>query len=375
MAHIAGLAALKKKNPSLIVVVAGCMAKRAGQEIIDKIPGVDYVVGPDYIPEIPKIINNHDNRRIYIDEKSELTGLTSKGGRRSINAYLAITRGCENFCSYCIVPYVRGPLHSKPVESVIAEMKMLVERGAVDITLLGQNVNSYRDNDIDFPKLLHKLAKYAPPRLRFLTSHPKDFSDELIGCFRNINKLCESLHLPLQAGSDRILKAMNRGYDSSRYLDIVNKLKNAVPDITLSTDLIVGYPGETEADFRQTLTMVKEIEYDSAFMFRYSVRPGTKAAGLTDDVPEPEKIERLSRLIELQQKISQSRNARWNNQSLELLIDGHSRREPVMPKGKTRGGQSVLITDKPDLKIGDMIISKIERSQAKTLFARFEKYV
>lgn len=375
MAHIAGLAALKKKKPSLIVIVAGCMAKRAGQEIIDKIPNVDYVVGPDYIPEIPGIINNHENRRIYIDEKSELTGLTSNGGRRNINAFLAITRGCENFCSYCIVPYVRGPLHSKPVENVIAEMKMLVERGAVDITLLGQNVNSYRDNDIDFPKLLYKLAKHAPPRLRFLTSHPKDFSDELIGCFENITHLCESLHLPLQAGSDKILKAMNRGYDSSHYLDIVNKLKNAVPEITLSTDLIVGYPGETEADFRQTLTMVKEIEYDSAFMFRYSVRPGTKAAGLTDDVPEPEKIERLSRLIELQQKISQSRNARWNNQSLELLIDSHSRREPILPKGKTRGGQSVLITDKPELKIGDMIIAKIERSQAKTLFARFEKYV
>ncbi|MCD6160895.1 MAG: tRNA (N6-isopentenyl adenosine(37)-C2)-methylthiotransferase MiaB [candidate division Zixibacteria bacterium] len=374
MAHIAGLAALKKKNPLLIVIVAGCMAKRAGQEIIDKIPGVDYVVGPDYLPEIPEIIKSANNRQVYIDEKAKLPGLASRGGKRNVNAYLAITRGCENYCSYCIVPYVRGSLRSKPVDNIIAEMKMLVERGAIDITLLGQNVNSYNDNNLNFPKLLNKLAPYAPPRLRFLTSHPKDFSDELIGCFNNNINLCESLHLPLQSGSDKILKAMNRGYDTAHYLDSITKLKKAVPDITLSTDLIVGYPGETEADFQQTISIVKEIEYDSAFMFRYSVRPGTKAAELADDIPEPEKIDRLSRLIELQQKISESRNARWNNQSLEILIDSHSRRKPIMPKGKTRGGQSVLITDKPDLKTGDMIFAKVALSKAKTLFASFEKF-
>jgi len=374
-AHISGLAALKKNKRSLKVVVAGCMAKSAGQDLIDEIPGIDYIVGPDYIADIPDIIKDERDDKIYVDEKVENAGLKSRTRKGNVNAYLAISRGCENYCSYCIVPYVRGSLRSRSVDSIVSEMKMLVNSGAKDITLLGQNVNSYLYNNINFPELLHTLAPYAPPRLRFLTSHPKDLSDELINCFKEIPNLCESLHLPLQSGSDKILKSMNRGYDSNYYCQIIEKLRKAVPDISITTDLIVGYPGESESCFEQTLQMVENIKYDSAFMFRYSVRPGTKAAGLPDDVPEDEKINRLNRLIDIQQKISAARNNRWNGRSLEVLIDGVSRREPVMPKGKTRGGQSVLITDKKGLNSGDLITAKITSTRAKTLFAVFEKFV
>jgi tRNA-2-methylthio-N6-dimethylallyladenosine synthase len=373
-AHIAGLTALKKQKPSLVVVVAGCMAKRAGQELIEELPGVDYVIGSDFIPDIPKIIANPQSRKVYVDEKDESSSLISRGKNTAVSAFLAITRGCENYCSYCIVPYARGSMRSKPIEMIITEMKMLVEQDAKDVTLLGQNVNAYSDNDIDFAKLLCKLEPYAPNRLRFLTSHPKDFSDDLVYCLSNITKLCDSLHLPLQAGSDRILKAMNRIYTTSNYMNTIEKLRQNIPDISLSTDLIVGYPGETNDDFEQTLALVKEIEFDSAFMFRYSVRPGTKAAQCTNDVPEQEKIFRLTRLIELQQEITGRRNKRWIGQSLEILIDGLSRRQPIIPKGKTRGGQSVLITDNINLKTGDLIFAKITHTKVKTLFASFEKF-
>jgi len=374
MARIAQITALKKAKPILKVIVAGCMAKRAGQTIIDKIPGVDYVIGPDYIPEIPNIIENPNFNKIYIDEKGGVKGLAGGTQSKRPTAFLAITKGCENFCSYCIVPYVRGSMRSRPVDSILAEIKLLVDSGAKDITLLGQNVNSYCDNDIDFPSLLRLIAPTGPPRLRFLTSHPKDISDDLIACFEEIPSLCHSLHLPLQSGSDKILKAMNRGYTAGHYLGLIEKLRKIAPDISLSTDLITGFPGETEADFQQTLDLVKEIEYDSAFMFRYSIRPGTEAAELDDDVPESTKIDRLNRLINIQQGIAVKRNTRWVGRSVEVLIEKKSRREPFWPQGKARGGQSVLITDNDQLNVGELIIAKIESARSKTLFGRFEKF-
>jgi len=373
MARIAQIAALKKDKRSFKVVVAGCMAKRAGQAIIDQIPGVDYVIGPDFIPEIPDIIDSPETKKIYIDEKGGVEGLTNgfKGGRPT--AFLAITKGCENYCSYCIVPYVRGSMRSRPVDSILAEIKLLKNSGVKEITLLGQNVNSYNDNGIDFPSLLRLIAPDSPPRLRFLTSHPKDISDNLIACFAEIPSLCQSLHLPLQSGSDKILEAMNRGYTAKHYLGLIEKLRRMAPDISLSTDLIVGFPGETEDDFQQTLDLVKEIEYDSAFMFRYSVRPGTKAAEFADDVPEEVKIERLNKLISLQQGIADKRSARWVGCSIEVLIEKKSRREPFYPQGKTRGGQSVIITNNDHLNVGELIIAKIESSRSKTLFGQAEK--
>ncbi len=375
LARISQIAALKDQNHSLKVVVAGCMARRAGESIIEKIPGVDYVVGPDYIPEIPDIINSENDTKVFTGEVSDATGIGYKNRPGRVTGYLAITRGCENYCSYCIVPYVRGSLRSRPLKSIRAELKLLVEMGAKDITLLGQNVNSYSDNGLDFPGLLHELSPDLPPRLRFVTSHPKDMSDSLIHCFGEIASLCHSLHLPLQAGSNKILQAMNRGYTVEHYLGLIEKLRRISPDISLSTDLIVGFPGETEADFNSTLEMVKRIEYDSAFMFRYSVRPGTKAASMIDDVPEKEKIERLKQLIEIQQDIAAKRNRRWQDRSLEVLIEKQSRREPYYPQGRTRGGQSALITNNDELKSGDMITAKVESTKSKSLFASFEKIV
>jgi tRNA-2-methylthio-N6-dimethylallyladenosine synthase len=347
------------------------MAKRAGKAILYEIPGVDYVVGPDYISDIPEIINGDEP--IFTDEKPITTSPPSLKFSKKVTSYLAISRGCENYCSYCIVPYVRGSFRSRPVNDIMVEMKMLVDSGVKDITLLGQNVNSYSDDDTDFPNLLRKLAPTAPPRLRFLTSHPKDLSDDLIHCFEEIPNLCKSLHLPLQSGSDKILKAMNRGYTLKHYLGLIEKLRKIVPDITLTTDLIVGFPGETRSDFEKTLKAVEDIGFNWAFMFRYSVRPNTAAAKLPDDVPENVKIERLNSLIALQMGISSRRNIQWVGQTIEVLVTGQSRRPPVMPKGKTRGGQTVLITDNPHLKPGDLVKAKVNSANAKTLFAKIEK--
>lgn len=374
LARITEMTALKKLNRSLKIVVAGCMAKRAGQSIIDQIPLVDYVVGPDHVPEIGEIVEQNSPQKIHIGDTPESESNISTPKTRGPAAFLAISRGCENYCSYCIVPFVRGAFRSRPAKNIIRQVAALTESGIKDITLLGQNVNSYQDNDTDFAALLKAIAPVGPPRLRFLTSHPKDLSDSLIDCMAEVPSICHSLHLPLQSGSDKILQAMNRGYTIEHYQSIIEKLRRAMPDITLTTDLIVGFPGETDEDFEQTLTAVKTIESDAAFMFRYSVRPGTAAALISDDIPETTKIERLTQLILTQQKITEQRNSRWIGQKLEILIDGFSRRQPVIPKGKTRGGISVLIDNRPDLKIGEMVTATIMSSRAKTLFARFENY-
>jgi tRNA-2-methylthio-N6-dimethylallyladenosine synthase len=374
MGRISELAAQKKVNRSLKIVVAGCMAKRAGQAIIEQIPAVDYVVGSDQIPDIPDIVKDSSGQRVFISDKPDNEPPLPISKTRGPTAYLAISRGCENYCSYCIVPYVRGAFRSRPMIRILDQVKALISAGVKDIMLLGQNVNSYRDGEVDFPGLLKYLATAGPPRLRFLTSHPKDISDDLIACFAELPYLCHSLHLPIQSGSDKILALMNRGYTYKHYRERIAKLRQVAPDMTISTDLIVGFPGETEDDFQQTLEAIGSIKFDSAFMFRYSVRPGTAAASMTDDVPESTKIERLSKLIAIQQKISEMQNSRWIGQSLEILIEGQSRRLPAMPKGKTRGGQSVLVTNKPELAMGDLIIGQIADSRAKTLFAAFEKF-
>jgi len=374
LARISELSALKKLNRSLKIVVAGCMAKRAGQSIIDQIPLVDYIVGPDHVPEIADIIEQKSPQRIYISDTPESESNVSTPKTKGPAAFLAISRGCENYCSYCIVPYVRGAFRSRPAKSIIKQVAALTESGIKDITLLGQNVNSYQDNDTDFASLLKAIAPIGPPRLRFLTSHPKDLSDKLIECMAEIPSICHSLHLPLQSGSNMILAAMNRGYTFEHYNSIVERLRRAMPDITLTTDLIVGFPGETPDEFERTLAAVESIQYDAAFMFRYSVRPGTAAADITDDVPEPVKIERLTRLITVQQQITERRNARWIGRRMEILIDGFSRRQPIVPKGKTRGGLSVLINNRPDLKVGDLITATIVSSRAKTLLAEFENF-
>lgn len=374
LARITELTALKKLNRSLKIVVAGCMAKRAGQSIIDQIPSVDYVVGPDHVPEMAEIVEQKSLQKVHISDTPESESIVSTPKTNGPAAFLAISRGCENYCSYCIVPYVRGAFRSRPAKSIIRQVTALTESGIKDITLLGQNVNSYQDGDMDFASLLKAIAPIGPPRLRFLTSHPKDLSDKLIDRMAEIPSVCHSLHLPLQSGSNKILTAMNRGYTFEHYSDIVQKLRRAMPDITLTTDLIVGFPGETPDDFEKTLAAVKSIEYDAAFMFRYSVRPGTAAAAFPDDVPEPVKIGRLTKLISIQQKVTEQRNYRWVGKKLEILIDGFSRRQPMMPKGKTRGGLSVLIANRPDLQIGDMITATVVSSRAKTLFADFENF-
>ncbi len=367
IARISSLAAIKRNRRDMTLVVAGCMARRVGTELLKRIPEVDYVVGPDRIPDLPEIIEDKSGPKVLIEE--------TDGGDESVivrrqsepRAYIAISRGCENYCSYCIVPYVRGSFRCRPTESIISQFKSLVDSGVKEITLLGQNVNSYNYDGVDFPGLLRVLDGIGRCRLRFLTSHPKDLSDELVACFSDLPNLCHAIHLPLQSGSDTVLEAMNRGYTVDRYLNIVAKLRKAAPDLTLTTDIIVGYPCESKEDFEKTLSVVRALEFDSAFMFRYSVRPGTISAKSADIVGENEKIERLNRLIKIQQEITQRKTKAWIGKTVEVLITGNSRRKPLRPAGITRGGQKILIRNTDSLPVGELISAEVVDASGKTL--------
>jgi len=367
IARISSLAALKRNRRDLTLVVAGCMARRAGSELLERIPEVDLVIGPDRIPDLPDIIEEKNGRQVLIDETDGDAESNIVRKQSGPQAYLAISRGCENYCSYCIVPYVRGSFRCRPLNSIISQYKSLVGSGVKEITLLGQNVNSYSYDGVDFPGLLRILDGLAKCRLRFLTSHPKDLSDDLVACFSELTNLCRAIHLPLQSGSDSVLEAMNRGYTVDRYMNIVAKLREAAPEITLTTDIIVGYPNESREDFEKTLAVVRAVEFDSAFMFRYSVRPGTKSAQTADVVEESEKIDRLTRLIKIQQEITKKKARAWIGKTVEVLITGESRRKPPRPAGITRGGQKLLIRDEVTFPPGELVMAEVVETSGKTL--------
>jgi tRNA-2-methylthio-N6-dimethylallyladenosine synthase len=380
LGRLSDLSRYKSANPQLTLVVAGCMAQRMGEELIKKIPHLDLILGPDQIFQLPKYLQNHVGKPMVVVSRSredfpcEIFKQEEVPQRKyKYTAFVAISRGCDNFCSYCVVPYVRGPERHRPIAQIIKEIQLLAESGCKEMSLIGQNVNSYKYNGHDFADLLRMVNDETKIEwIRFMTSHPKDLSEKLIDQMAFLPKVCEHLHLPLQSGSDRILQMMNRAYTSKDYFKLVEQTKARIENLSLTTDMIVGFPTETEEDFKQTLKMVEKVKFDSAFMFRYSVREKTKAASFPDDIPEEVKLERLHTLIDLQKQISKRKNQRMIGKTLKVLVDETSRRDKDKLKGKTRTNKTVIIQANKDI-LGTIASVKILDADSFTLFGKLEE--
>ncbi len=347
------LIVFKRKNPGAKIGVLGCMVQNLGEEILKKHPAVDFVVAPDSYRHLPEILGNHVNApesdfsvRAFLDESgSEETYDDVYPSRiKGLSAWIAVMRGCNNFCAYCIVPYVRGQERSRPAKHVAEEVKRLVGEGFVEVTLLGQNVNSYNDGAHDFPDLLKLVADVEGiRRVRFATSHPKDLSEKLVRTIAENPKICNHIHLPVQSGSTKILQAMNRVYTREDYLKQVDLIRRYLPDVGLTTDIIVGFPGETEDDFEQTKSLLQMVEYDGAFIFKYSPRPHTPAAKMKETLSEEEKISRLQELNLIQKEITQKRNRRHIGEIAEILVEGPSKKSLKDAMGRLENNKIVII--------------------------------
>lgn len=374
--QVGDLKALKKKNPDVIIGIAGCMVQQPGEaeEIRKKLPHVDLVFGPHNIHRLPDLLKEVQAGRrafeIWEKEQEIIEGLPVRRQGR-LKAWVTIMYGCNNFCSYCIVPYVRGRERSRRPEDILTEVKELAQEGYKEVTLLGQNVNSYGKGlspRMDFPDLLLMLNDVEGiARIRYTTSHPRDFSDRLIDVVATADKVCENFHLPLQAGSDRILRLMGRGYTIDGYKALVNKIRSRVPHSAITTDLIVGFPGETDSDFEATLDAVREIEFDSAFTFIFSPRRGTKAASLPEQVPEDVKHERIYRLIEAQNAISLKKNQALLGSVQEVLVEGQSETDPDFLEGRTRTNKLVHIPGNTADLAGKLVDVRITEARTWTL--------
>ena len=345
MSELGRFSLLKKRKRELLLGIGGCLAQQGGSALFKQVPALDLVFGPDRIGELPEMIEEVRQKgrpvvRIGFDdgEKGATWLCTLPDGGDKLTAFVTISKGCDNYCTFCVVPYVRGPERSRPWQDIVREVKDLAGVGVVELTLLGQNVNSYGKQDgqdVDFPELLKRVAEVAGiQRVRFTTSHPKDLSRRLARAFADIPELCEHIHLPFQSGSDRILKLMGRRYTRAGYLEKVRWLRAARPDIALSSDVIVGFPGESESDFQETLSLMREIEFDSLFSFRYSPRPLTAARRLPDHIPDHISMDRFQRLLEVHREIFEKHNREQVGRSVEVLVEGRSRRGM---SGETRG--------------------------------------
>lgn len=344
--QLGALKNLKRKKPEMIIAVCGCMMQTgdARATIISKYKHVDIIFGTKNISRLPSLISRHRSTGeviVDIEEEDILDDDTPINREHPFIAYVNIMTGCNNYCTFCIVPYARGKEISRTPESIITEIKELANKGYKEITLLGQNVNSYGKTlkpKVSFPELLKMVNEVEGiERIRFLTSHPKDCSDELIEAIANLDKVCENIHLPFQSGSNRILKDMHRVYTREHYLDLIRKLKKKVPNITLSTDIIVGFPGETEEDFNDTLSLVENVEYDQGFTFLYSIRKGTKAAEMNEQIPHDIKQERFQRLIDTMYDIFYKKNKECVGKTYEVLVEGISKNNSEILTGRTRG--------------------------------------
>ncbi|MBC8525298.1 MAG: tRNA (N6-isopentenyl adenosine(37)-C2)-methylthiotransferase MiaB [Candidatus Cloacimonetes bacterium] len=361
----------KKKKPDLIIGLIGCVAQRCGEELLQKIDCLDFAVGTAQYRNLPKIIKNCFENKCSIsllkanhkENYSDISPYRKKG----VNAFVTIMRGCNNFCSYCIVPYVRGRERSRNHIEILKEIENAGNDGFKDITLLGQNVNSYKDNDIGFPTLLKLASKIDTiKRLRFITSHPKDLSDKLIDVMTKEDKVCEHLHLPLQSGSNRILEKMNRGYSVEQYLSIIMKLKNSMPNIAITTDVMCGFPYENENNFLETYNLMKEIRFDYAFTFKYSTREGTQSAKFNEQIDEKIRLERLQKLIALQEKITYEKYQEQIGRIVEVYVEKISKKNRNDLSGKTRDNKIAVFPGDKNL-IGKFIQVKITDATGWTL--------
>lgn len=376
---------LKKKNPELIVAIGGCVAQQEGKNIISRIPSVDIVFGTGAVPRLPKLIQRVEatgEKVVDIEMDAgiaESMPLIDDDNSSAVSRFVTIMRGCDNFCTYCIVPYVRGREKSRAPEKIIREITALVETGAKEVTLLGQNVNSYglKEDMCSFPELLEKVSMIdGLERIRFATSHPKDMSDELIRAYGNLKKLCSHVHLPVQSGSDRILQKMNRKYTRDIYMSRIEKLRAVRPDIAVTSDIIVGFPGETDEDFRQTLDLIEAVGYDGLFAFKYSDRPNAPAVSFQDKVSEDVKRERLEMLLALENRLAKKNNKAYTGKITEVLVEGNSKRPGkdgnIQWTGRTSSNKVVNFaadSSSESLK-GKLVNVKIEETLEHSLWGR-----
>lgn len=369
--RIGDLKALKSKNPDLIIGICGCMTQQSetGEKIRKKAPHVDLIFGTHNIHQLPELVQRAKSERktvldVWETEGDIVENLPSKRVE-GVKAYVTIMYGCNNFCTYCIVPYVRGRERSRKISDVVKEISELAAQGYKEIMLLGQNVNSYGKDlepKTDFADLLVELDKIKDlHRIRYMTSHPRDFTEKLIDVIASSEKVCEHFHLPVQAGGNNVLKKMNRGYTKESYLELVGKIRNRIPDAGITTDLIIGFPGETEEDFLDTMDLLEKVRFDGAFTFVYNKRSGTPAATMIDQVPDEVKKDRIQRLISLQNRISQENNLSELGKIHEVLIEGVKKDDPERLEGRTRTNKLVLVNNSEDL-TGQIVKVRIKES-------------
>ena len=358
--------ALKKQKPALILGVAGCMAQKEGENLIKRAPHVDFVLGTGQSSEVARVVQSLERERKHLVDTANVSGeiptevFPLRGGK--VSTFVPIMYGCNNFCTYCIVPYVRGRERSRKPEEIFGEVRQAVAEGFKEITLLGQNVNSY-SGGVTFAELLSAVDKIdGVERLRFMTSHPKDLSDELIAAIASGKNICEHIHLPVQYGSDKILKRMNRVYTVEKYLRLVEKIRAAIPNVSLTTDLIVGFPGETEEDFQETLNFIRAVKFDAAFTFIYSKRSGTPAAIFPNQIDDATKHRRLQELMKVQNEISLAKNLALKNSVVEVLVEGASKTDDKIFMGRTRSNKLVLFAH-GDEQAGELVNIKITQAQ------------
>jgi tRNA-2-methylthio-N6-dimethylallyladenosine synthase len=372
---------LKDKKPDLILGVGGCVAQQEGEKLLEKSPCLDLVFGTHTISKLPSLLEKVREHKVKVcDVEMYDNGCLDEGtysaSSHKVSSYVSVIRGCNNFCSYCVVPYVRGRERSRPQEEIVAEVNHLVKMGGKEITLLGQNVNSY-GNDCGisggFPRLLTSLNEIAAlERIRFITSHPKDLSDDLIRCFKELDKVCEHIHLPVQSGSNKILKLMNRGYTREDYLEKIDALRTTCPEIGITSDVIVGFPQETQEDFDDTLNLMQEVCFDDLFSFHYSDRPMTPATQLADKVPSDVKAERLRLLQEMQGEYSLKKNRLLLNRVEDVLVEGISKKDSQRVTGKTRSNKTVNSPGGEDLQ-GKVVPVRIKEVHLHSLSGEVEE--
>lgn len=384
LSHAGHLKHLKEANPSLVVGVCGCMVQQdhRKEDIKHKYPYVDFVFGTNLIFDFPRLLYKvltEDKRHFFVESYEENRGEMVEGvpvvRKSTKTAWVSIMYGCNNFCTYCVVPYVRGRERSREMSAIVSEVKGLISKGYKDVTLLGQNVNSY-GKDLDtkptFVSLLRELdAIEGDFVLRFMTSHPKDATHELFDFIAESRHMAPHFHLPMQSGSDRILKEMNRHYDRESYLELCRYAKTVHPDISLTTDVIVGFPGETEEDFQATLSALEEVRFDSVYSFNYSVRKGTRAESMPDQVDEETKKNRMGRLLELQQRIASENNKKLEGQTVRVIVEGDSKSDSSVWAGRTDQGKIIHFPkDERELIPGQHVEVKIERAEAYTIYGK-----
>jgi len=375
--HLGALKTLKKRHPEVIVGVLGCMAQKDGEAIFKRMPHVDLVCGTRMFSRLPEMllkIRNHGSHVLAIEEDQIVNVKRAVTYRPNFyQAFVTVMRGCDNYCSYCIVPYVRGREISRTIADVKEEAQSLVSNGCREVTLLGQNINSYGKGlrgNVTLGYLLTELNEIdGLDRIRFVTSHPADMSRDLIRTISRLEKVCEYLHMPAQSGSDDILKRMRRGYTAGYYRDLISYARELIPHLTVASDFIVGFPGETEEDFQETVRLMEDIRFQNCFIFKYSPRTGTKAAELKDDVPDEKKRARNMKLLELQKKISLEENTKMIGKKVEVLVEGASKSDPNRLSGRTRQNHIVVFNGSQDL-VGKLVGVVIHEVTDLTLFGK-----